>query len=57
MSYLKLPASHQNVKLYYELHGFGDVKVLFIMGLRTEGRAWKFQVRNNASDLRIYSFF
>ncbi|CAF1123208.1 unnamed protein product [Adineta ricciae] len=43
MSYLQLPASHQNIKLYYEVHGSGDIKVLFIMGLRTEGCAWKYQ--------------
>ena len=54
MPHMKLPASHQNVKLYYEIHGEGEVKVLFIMGLRTEGRAWKFQVSNNV--FQIYAF-
>ncbi|UJR32722.1 hypothetical protein I4U23_020181 [Adineta vaga] len=43
MPYLKLPASHQSINLYYEIYGSGDIKVLFIMGLRTEGRAWKYQ--------------
>ncbi|CAF1194927.1 unnamed protein product [Adineta steineri] len=43
MSYVTLPSSNQNIKLYYEVHGSGDIKVLFIMGLRTEGRAWKYQ--------------
>ena len=45
MPYVQLPASHQNVKLYYEVHGSGDIKVLFIMGLRTEGCAWRYQVK------------
>ena len=44
MPYITLPVSHQNVSLYYEVHGSGEIKVLLIMGLRTEGRAWKYQV-------------
>ncbi|CAF3744952.1 unnamed protein product [Rotaria sp. Silwood1] len=43
MPYVTLPVSHQSVKLYYDVHGSGPVKVLFIMGLRTEGQAWKYQ--------------
>ncbi|CAF1040835.1 unnamed protein product [Rotaria magnacalcarata] len=43
MPYVTLPVSHQSVNLYYELHGSGHIKVLFIMGLRTEGQAWKYQ--------------
>lgn len=57
MPYLQLPTSHQNVKLYYELHGSGDVKVLFIMGLRTEGRAWRFQVRSSTLNVRVHLSF
>jgi hypothetical protein len=45
MPYINLATSHQNVNLYYEVHGSGEIKVLFIMGLATEGRAWKYQVR------------
>ena len=44
MPYVNLPASNQNITLYYDLHGSGEIKVLFIMGLRTEGRIWKYQV-------------
>ncbi|UJR12091.1 hypothetical protein I4U23_016269 [Adineta vaga] len=43
MPYVTLPVSHQNVTLYYEVHGSGPIKILFIMGLWTEGRAWKYQ--------------
>lgn len=45
MSYVTLPVSHQSINLYYEVHGSGPIKVLFIMGLRTEGKAWKYQVK------------
>ncbi|CAF1024350.1 unnamed protein product [Adineta ricciae] len=43
MPYVTLPVSHQNVTLYYEVHGSGPIKILFIMGLWTEGRSWKYQ--------------
>ncbi|CAF1319492.1 unnamed protein product, partial [Didymodactylos carnosus] len=51
MPYLKLPPSHQSVELFYELHGNGNTKLLFIMGLLTDGEAWKNQTdffRQNA---------
>lgn len=35
---------NQNLKLYYEVHGSGEVKILFIMGLFTDGAAWCRQV-------------
>ncbi|CAF1585207.1 unnamed protein product [Adineta ricciae] len=40
MPYVTLPASSQNLRLYYELFGSGENKILFIMGLLTEGAAW-----------------
>ena len=45
MPHVKLPAENQNLKLYYELHGQGENKILFVMGLLTEGAAWIRQVR------------
>ena len=44
MPHVKLPAENQNLELYYEVHGSGDNKILFIMGLLTEGAAWVLQV-------------
>lgn len=40
MPYVTLPKENHHLKLYYELHGDGETKVLFIMGLLTEGSAW-----------------
>ncbi len=44
MPHVKLPACNQNLELYYELHGSGKVKIIFIMGLMTDGGAWAMQV-------------
>ncbi len=44
MPHAKLSASNQNLELYYEVHGTGEVKILFIMGLLTDGAAWNRQV-------------
>lgn len=44
MPHVRLPASNQNLDLYYELHGSGKVKIIFIMGLMTDGGAWLAQV-------------
>ncbi len=46
MPLVKLSALNQNLELYYEVHGSGEIKILFIMGLLTEGAAWCRQVRN-----------
>lgn len=43
---MKLPAENQNLELYYELHGSGKTKVLFVMGLMTDGGAWIRQVNS-----------
>ncbi|UJR14632.1 hypothetical protein I4U23_001626 [Adineta vaga] len=43
MPYAILPASNQNLRLYYEEFGSGENKILFIMGLLTEGAAWSRQ--------------
>ena len=44
MPYLQLGAENQHLKLFYELHGTGQTKVLFIMGLLADGAAWIHQV-------------
>lgn len=44
MPHVTLPRSSQNLRMYYELFGTGENKVLFIMGLLTEGAAWSRQV-------------
>lgn len=44
MPHVKLDKSSQNLDLYYEIHGSGKNKVLFIMGLLTDGSAWYRQV-------------
>jgi len=44
MPHVKLSDLHQNLELYYELHGSGKVKIIFIMGLMTDGGAWAVQV-------------
>ncbi len=45
MPNVKLSALNQNLELYYEVHGTGKIKILFIMGLLTDGAAWYRQVR------------
>ncbi|CAF0874511.1 unnamed protein product [Adineta steineri] len=44
MPHLNLSAVNQNLKLYYEIHGSGENKILLIMGLLTEGAAWSRQI-------------
>ena len=44
MPYLQLGAKHQHLKLHYEVHGSGPIKILFIMGFLADGEAWMFQV-------------
>jgi hypothetical protein len=44
MPHVKLSALNQDLELYYELHGSGKVKIIFIMGLMTDGGAWTSQV-------------
>lgn len=44
MPLVKLSSANQYVELYYEIHGKGEIKILFIMGLLTEGTAWYRQV-------------
>jgi hypothetical protein len=45
MPHVKLSARNQNLELYYELHGSGKTKIIFIMGLLTEGSVWACEVR------------
>lgn len=45
MPVLKLSSLNQNLQLYYEIYGEGEIKILFIMGLLTEGVGWYRQVR------------
>ncbi|CAF1296060.1 unnamed protein product [Adineta steineri] len=40
MPHAKLTAENHNLDLYYELHGSGKTKIIFIMGLMTDGGAW-----------------
>ena len=56
MPYVTLPASSQNLRLYYEIFGSGENKVLFIMGLLTEGAAWCRQV-NIYETLVFYLYY
>ncbi len=44
MPLVMLTARNQNLDLYYELHGSGKTKIIFIMGLMTDGGAWACQV-------------
>ena len=44
MPHVKLSALNQNLDLYYELHGQGKTKIIFIMGLLCDGGAWALQV-------------
>jgi hypothetical protein len=46
MPHIKLSTLNQNLNLYYEVHGTGEIKILFIMGLLTDGAAWYRQVRH-----------
>jgi hypothetical protein len=50
MPYLQLGAKHQHLKLHYELHGSGPIKILFIMGFLADGDAWMFQVDATGND-------
>jgi hypothetical protein len=45
MPHVKLSARNHNLELYYELHGSGKTKIIFIMGLLTEGSVWACEVR------------
>jgi len=54
MPHVQLSALNQNLKLYYELHGSGKNKILFIMGLLTEGAAW---IRQVGYKLIIITFY
>jgi hypothetical protein len=45
MPHIKLSALNQNLDLYYEIHGTGKIKILFIMGLLADGSAWYRQVK------------
>jgi hypothetical protein len=45
MPHVKLSSQNQNLELYYEIHGSGEIKIFFIMGLLTEGAAWHRQVK------------
>ena len=49
MPRVTLSSLNQNLELHYDLHGSGKTKILFIMGLFTDGAAWLYQVRQNAS--------
>ncbi|CAF3934307.1 unnamed protein product [Rotaria magnacalcarata] len=40
MPYIKLSSSNQNLELYYELHGSGEIKILLIMGYLADAAAW-----------------
>ncbi|CAF2893273.1 unnamed protein product [Rotaria sp. Silwood2] len=40
MPYVKLSTLNQNLELYYEVHGSGEIKILFIMGFLVDGAAW-----------------
>jgi hypothetical protein len=45
MPHVKLTELNQNLELYYEVHGSGKIKILFVMGLLTDGAAWALEVR------------
>lgn len=47
MPHVKLPTENQNLEMFYELHGTGKTKIIFVMGLMTDGGAWVCQVRFN----------
>ena len=49
MPHVKLTARNQNLDLYYEVHGSGKTKILFIMGLLCDGGAWTCQVNQRFS--------
>jgi hypothetical protein len=57
MPHVKLSALHQNLELYYEVHGSGNIKILFIMGLLTDGAAWYRQVKYKNSQFYFYNIF
>jgi pimeloyl-ACP methyl ester carboxylesterase len=46
MPLVKFGADNQNLEMYYQLHGTGKTKIIFIMGLLTDGNAWMCQVRS-----------
>lgn len=57
MPYVTLPRENHHLKLYYQLHGDGETKILFIMGLLTEGSAWIRQVNRRVfSSSFIFDF-
>jgi hypothetical protein len=44
MVYVQFGVEQQYLRLYYDVHGSGQTKILFIMGLLADGDAWSFQV-------------
>jgi len=57
MPYVKLSSANQNLELYYEVHGTGKIKILFIMGLLADGAAWFRQVNYKIMNFIILIFF
>jgi hypothetical protein len=50
MPHIKLSTLNQNLNLYYEVHGTGEIKILFIMVLLTDGAVW-YQLMVSRDDL------
>jgi hypothetical protein len=46
MPHVRLSALYQNVELYYEVHGSGKNKILFIMGMLHDASSWLRQVNH-----------
>lgn len=44
MLFLQLGPEYQRLRLHYEIHGTGQIKIIFIMGLLADGAAWVHQV-------------
>ena len=44
MPVVKFADENQNLEMCYELHGTGKTKIIFIMGLLTDGNGWMCQV-------------
>lgn len=55
MTYLPLGAEHQGLRLYYELHGTGRIKIVFIMGLLADGAAWIHQVDGKLATVKMFA--
>ena len=55
MTYLQLGAEHQNLRLYYELHGTGRIKIVFIMGLLADGASWIHQVDSTWATVEMFA--